>query len=143
MAEIISITTRRSALRFGLGATVAGLITPAIAAPSADTKLLDLCRRFDDDSRTVQHYEAMGLTGWTDADQEQADAVMWRLHYAIEAIGNIPATTRAGIQAKAVALGHALRQGIIVDLGLSFNEQAEDYARLAMSLVRDMAAVPG
>jgi hypothetical protein len=121
-------------------AAVTGLLAPviAIATPGADAELLDLCRLLDDDSRTLQHNETMDITGWTQADQDEADDLMWRLHDTIEARAAIPATTLAGIQAKAVATGHALKQGIIVDLTLSFDEQAEDYTRLAMSLVRDL-----
>lgn len=46
-AEIISITTRRNALRLGAAATVTGLLAPviAIATPGADAELIRLCDR--------------------------------------------------------------------------------------------------
>lgn len=142
-AETISSTTRRNALRFGLGATVAGLITPAIAAPSADAELHALCRQFDDDSRAAQRYETMDLTGWTQADQDQTDILLFRVNATPAAIAAIQAITPAGIQAKAAALKHALQQGVVVWTKKSFEEQAKGHELLAMSLVRDLAAVPG
>jgi len=96
-------------------------------------------RRLDDDSRAVQHYETMDLTGWTAAHQDQADALMFRVRDTIIGLSAIPAMTQGGIHAKARALGHALKQGVHTDLDLTFDEQAEDYELLAMSLVRDMA----
>lgn len=145
MAEIISITTRRNALRLGAAATVVGLLAPviAIAAPSADAELHALCRQFDDDSRAVQHYETMDLTGWTQADQDQTDILLLRVNATPAAIAAIQAITPAGIQAKAAALKHALQQSVIVWTKQSFEEQAKGHELLAMSLVRDLAAVPG
>jgi hypothetical protein len=86
----------------------------------------------------LQRYDAADAAGFTQADQDQADVLMFRVRDTIGEISAIPATTQGGIHAKAGALGHALTQGVLVDLTLSFEEQAEDYELLAMSLVRDL-----
>jgi hypothetical protein len=139
-ARLLSFApSRRQALGLGAAACIAKISRPPTAAPpDPDAELLDLCRQLDDDSRALQHYEAMDLVGWTQADQDQADVLMFRVHDTIEAISTVPATTRAGIHAKADALGHALKQAVAVETGLTFEEQAEDYELLAMSLVRDL-----
>jgi hypothetical protein len=109
-------------------------------APGRDAVLLDLCNQLDADTQALQRYEALPLTpDWQQSDQDSIDVVSDRWHVALAEITVLPALTTAGIRAKAGALGHALRQAIAVEVGLTFEQQAEDYEKLAMSLVRDLA----
>lgn len=149
-AEIISITTRRNALRLSAAATVTGLLAPVIAiaapiGPHADAGLLDMCRQFDVDSRAVRDYDARALAGDRTApmDQNELDLLLEQWDDGLDEIISLSATTMAGIRAKATALGHALMQCAFVDTDMSVDEQGENYELLAMSLVRDLAAVLG
>jgi hypothetical protein len=76
-------------------------------------------------------------------NEGEVDYVLGRANNAIELIAATPAITTAGIRAKAAALGHALMQAVAVRPDLGFEEQAEDYELLAMSLVRDLAPMSG
>jgi hypothetical protein len=147
-ADIISITTRRNALRLGAAATVAGLITPAIAAPNGDAELLDLCHHLSADSFRLRQHDAACAGAFASdprmaMDDGETDSVLDSWYDTLDQIIAIPAATGVGIRAKATALGHALMQCAFVDTDLSVDEQGENYERLAMSLVRDLAAVPG
>ena len=109
------------------------------APPDPDARLLELCRQLDADSRELRRHELLCAAGApTLADDGEVYDVLRRAHGTIELIAAIPATTAAGIRAKAGALGHALMQAVDVATGLTFEEQAEDYELLAMSLVRDL-----
>lgn len=141
-AEIISITTRRNALRLSVAATIAGLLAPTSIG---DVRLLDLCRQFDADTLALQGYDARALAGERDApmDQNELNLLLDQWHDGLDEIITLSATTMTGIRAKACALGHALTQCAFVDTDVSVDEQGENYELLAMSLVRDLAAVAG
>ena len=141
-AEIISITTRRNALRIGTAATIAGLGNPLIAQPAAlgpDTELLKLCGAFDADSLALRRHD--------DASHALSDIELYplldRWCVTIDRITAIPARSLIGIRAKATALGHALMQQVAVNIATIFEDQASGYELLAMSLARDLAAMPG
>lgn len=141
-AEIISITSRRNALRFGLGATVAGLVTPAIAAPNGDAALLDLCHELDAGTGRLQRHDLAAAARRETIGEDELYDLLDEWNASIERIISVPARTTGGIRAKAGALGNALMLRVCVNTGEGFEEQAEDYERLAMSLVRDLMAAP-
>lgn len=100
-------STRRFALRFGATAALAGIVTPAIAAPepspNPDAELIAVCRRFVD-VRRAQDALVMSCNTLEDEDRAELealalDAEYQRLMVEIEAL---PApTTPAGAAAVA------------------------------------------
>jgi hypothetical protein len=139
-AEVAYTTTRRKSLRLCAVSVIAGLLKPASAEPVArrDAKLLSLCHHFDAVALALRHHD--------DATAElEDDDLLPLLDGFADTIAQIiamPASTGGGIRAKAGALYHALMQRVAVDVDESFEDQAEDYERLAMSLTRDLTAVP-
>lgn len=116
-------------------------LLPSVPAPrpaTPDAALIDLCRQFDEDTRALQRYDALAMLNET-RDEDELDDLSERWHDALHEITAIPASTTVGIRAKAVALGQALMQCAFIDTEVSADEQGEDYERLAMSLVRDLA----
>jgi hypothetical protein len=105
----------------------------------ADAKLLALCRQFDTDTRALDRYNALAAIGELPPalDQSYLDRVSVCWHDTLDQIIPLPATTMVGLFAKARALGHALR--LASDCDGDVDGQGENYDRLAMSLVRDLA----
>jgi hypothetical protein len=141
MPLVSPVTSRRQALGLS-SAAYAAKIFPAAAPPAPDAELLDLCRQLDADSQDLRHHDLLCAThAPTLMNEDEVVDVLWRAHDAIELIAATPATTTAGIRAKATALRQALMQAVGVATGLTFEEQAEDYELLAMSLARDIDRV--
>jgi len=145
-AEIINTTSRRKMLRFGGVAALAGLLAPGIAgsvAFSPDTALLDLCRQFDAEGRELQQNDLLAIAQSGPLfTQDDLELRLERWDQKLDQITALPARTMAGIHAKSAALGLALIQKAFFDTDVGIDEQGQDYEQLAMSLVRDLAAVP-
>jgi hypothetical protein len=140
-ASMMPTTSRRQTLQFSSMAATVSLLTPALAVaatPGPDADLLGLCRQLEDDTHALRSYEALTLALWKPTDQAEVEVLLGHWHGTIDQIIPLPARTAAGIRTKAAALGHALMQKVAVSTGLSFDQQAEDYELLAMSLVRDL-----
>jgi hypothetical protein len=136
--------SRRQALGLGAAAYFAAIPSPSVKVPSnPDAALIDLCRQLDADTLVLQGYDARALAGDRTEDQDELDLLLGQWHVGLDEIISLSATTMTGIRAKATALGHALMQCAFVDTDMSVDEQGENYARLAMSLVRDLVGVPG
>ncbi len=124
------------------------LATPAIAVPvDADAALLDLCRQFDADTRKLFRNDRL-----TEAEcaadptlsigDDDLNALLDGWGETLKQITALPATTGPGIRAKGCALGHAMMQCVFAEIDANIDEQGQEYEKLAMSLVRDLAAVP-
>lgn len=145
-AEIISLTTRRNALRLGVAATVTGFL-PAVAVIVTPTGPdSDLFARCAETTRLRAAMNAVveAMTGlpFAEADALQSDLDNATSAYfdAAEQIASVPAVSRAGILAKAVIL----RESIEEEIGLCGGEVMGDRQhKLAWSLACDLAAVPG
>jgi hypothetical protein len=132
------------ALGLGAAAYLAAIPRPSAKVPSnPDAALIDLCRLFDDDTRALQRFDALAKLSGSDDDEDALNDLLDQWHDTLDQIIAMPAAMGAGIRAKATALGNALMQCAFIDTNVSVDEQGENYARLAMSLVRDLAAVPG
>jgi hypothetical protein len=136
---------RQSKLGWSLARDLVGdppaSLPPPVLAPrpaTPDAALIDLCRQFDDDTHALQRFDALATLNGT-YDEDELNDLSERWHGALHEITTIPAHTTAGIRAKAVALGQALMQCAFIDTEVGVDEQGEDYERLAMSLVRDLA----
>lgn len=145
-AEIISITTRRNALRLSAAATVAGLLAPviAIAAPNgSDAELITKCseatRRRGAMNAVVD--AMMGLS-FQESQEFQPDLDRTTTAYgdAVDVVATLPAVSPAGVRAKAACL----RESIEEEIGICGGDCMGDRQHvLAWSLLRDMAAAPG
>jgi hypothetical protein len=116
---------------------------PSAVAASPDDVLLDLCRQFDTDTRELERNDALTVAQCAidprlSLDDDALDPLLDRWHDTLNEIIALPARTATGLRAKGGALGNALVQKVAVETGVSFEEQAEDYERLAMSLARDL-----
>jgi hypothetical protein len=144
-AEIISITTRRNALRLG-AATVATIITPAFAAPrpSSITKLhaalVAACREQDRVGATGDSLPP-GITAESLAYSDRMDVACDAWWKVAKQLPHAPARTPAELRLKADALRIVLEQTVCVDIGQTIDDlpecgEIEDV--LAWSLARDI-----
>jgi hypothetical protein len=79
---------------------------------------------------------------WPKIDRPCTRALLDRWHDMLSQVTALPAGTSAGLRAKAGALRLALIQKVKTESHRSFEEQAEDFELLAMSLALDLATVP-
>lgn len=130
MAASTLSTSRRSALR-GL---IAGLAVPMQPhAATADAELLAACA---DATRCEARRGRINDAGWISDDDTAVAGAEWI--DAFERVAELPATTEAGIRAKALALRQAVLEFIAPDGTLE--DDGETNHRLALSLCDDILA---
>ena len=121
----------------------AAILRDLAAVCDADAALLDLCRQFDIDDRALQQHDWLCAHRHAPLlDDSAFSALLDRWHDILSKVTALPAGTSAGLRAKAGALRLALIQEVKTESHRSFEEQAEDFELLAMSLALDLATVP-
>ena len=76
-------------------------------------------------------------------DERDAEAVAWEWTAALDALADIPATTRSGLRAKADAVRVATERGTKIQRVLTLREQAEGHLWAAYKLALDIFALVG
>ena len=132
---------RRTALRFGLAATIAGLTTPvvaAIAAPGADAELLRLCAEYQSAKDELDVLDA--APGYphgsaeNDAEEAAFARAVARIDKVVTSVSRLTANTPAGLTAKASIIEQELPYRIgVFELSMDSPE-----IELVMSLMRDI-----
>lgn len=134
-------SSRRSALRFGGLAALAGLVVPVIggaaaaAAPNgADAELLAICAAFQRDHALMAQIDAEQI----EATDDDVSVLGDRIQNAIIRAAELPAHTAAGRCAKAAIVQARLPDDVCV------YALTEDSAviRLTLSLARDLTGRP-
>ncbi|MBX6745236.1 MAG: hypothetical protein IRY87_24640 [Acetobacteraceae bacterium] len=127
---------RRAALAAPAAFVVATM--PAVAAVSPDAELLAACEELQDCYRHL-----MALNAADDTPDEVGDAAIQRWHQAQERVSDLPATTPAGVRAKAAALMAVIRHDVVVKIGGTVEEYAVPHEWLAYRLAEDIVALAG
>jgi hypothetical protein len=107
-----ALASRRSAMLGGLGAVLAGLIVPALAAETnLDAELIAACQQY---LAAMDEEAAMPNVIYKDgssdalAEQAQVDAIVLQMNTALDYAADAPALTRDGIRAKAALIHRML-----------------------------------
>lgn len=128
--------SRRAAL--AAPAALVAVAAPAVAAVSRDAELLAACEELQ-----ASYRQLMALNAADDAPDEVMDAAIQRWHRAQEWVSDLPATTLAGVRAKAAALMAAIRHDVVVKIGSTVEEYADLHEWLAYRLAEDVVALAG
>lgn len=120
--------------RAALAAPAALVAAPVMAAPHPDAALLAACAELKAAERATREADAALLC----SDAEIA-AVSRRWSDAMEAVSDLPATTPAGVRAKAEALLIATRREVTVFDGETLEDSCESHEWLAYRLAEDIA----
>jgi hypothetical protein len=131
-------TTRRAALRSGVAALAAGLAAPAIAsvtavAPDADAELIAAVADMAAAHAWNADHAALPANQTDDAEDERVQDAWWEAADRIEAL---PATTPAGMRAKASAMRMAIERSVIHPCRPI--SEGEYHERLAYGLAADI-----
>lgn len=145
-ATIISLTTRRNALRLGVAATVTGLLpaVAVIATPTGpDAELIAQCGETTK-LRAAMNAVAEAMMGLSFAEaeelQDDLDSTTCAYCDAVGEIATLPAVSPAGIRAKAAILRNDIEEMV----GICGGEVMGDAShKLAWSLACDLAAATG
>jgi len=128
--------SRRAALAAPAALVVAAM--PAVAAVSPDAELLAACEELQ-----ASYRQLMALNAADDVPDEVGDAAIQRWHRAQERVSELPATTLAGIWAKAAALMAAIRHDVVAKIGGTVEEYADLHEWMAYRLAEDIVALAG
>jgi hypothetical protein len=129
--------TRRGLLGFSLAALTAGLTVPAVAATAnPDAELAAACEE-------AQRWEVERVRGnERGMSDDECDAINDAWIAAFQRVADLPATTPAGLRAKAAALRTAVMEFVIIgpDFDMDYGDQHD---RFAVALCDDILSMLG